>query len=130
MGTTLTEALYYIPSTRILECIGLRFDINLHTYPEPVKFFTLLSGRSFCVDIKNSALRYYFRSILFIYFYFYLVYTSACNLVSIDFVRGFRKVDLRACEDRVKVNYFRLILSQRESQIDYAESTKKHKREI
>ena len=40
------------------------------------------------------------------------------------------KVDLRACEDRVKVNYFRLILNQRELQTDYAGSKEKHTREI
>ena len=48
---------------------------------------------------------------LFIYFLFFLVYTSACNLVFAAFVCGFKKVDLCACEDMVKVNYFHLILS-------------------
>ena len=66
----------------------------------------------------------------YFYFFFYSVYTSARNLVSTAFVCGFRKVNLRAYEDRVKVNYFRLILSQRESQIDYIESIEKHKQEI
>ena len=40
------------------------------------------------------------------------------------------KVDLRACEDRVRVNHFRLILNQRELQTDYVESKEKHTREI
>ena len=40
------------------------------------------------------------------------------------------KVDLRACEDRVRVNYFRLILNQRELQTDYVERKEKHTREI
>ena len=46
--------------------------------------------------------------------FFLFNYTSARNLVFTAFVCGFRKVDLRACKDRVKVNYFHLILSQRE----------------
>ena len=40
------------------------------------------------------------------------------------------KVDLRAYEDKVRVNYFFLILNQREMQTDYAESKEKHTREI
>ena len=48
------------------------------------------------------------------FFSFYSVYTSACNLVSV-FVRVIA-VKVNACvyEDRVKLNYSRLILSQRE----------------
>ena len=41
------------------------------------------------------------------FYFFYSVYISARNLVSVAFVCGFRKVDLRACEDGVKVKYFR-----------------------
>ena len=40
------------------------------------------------------------------------------------------KVNLRACEDRVRVNYFLLILNQRELQTDYTRSKEKHTREI
>ena len=54
VGMTLYETLYYIPSTCILTCTSLRFDINLHTYSEPVKFLVSLLGRSFCVDIDNK----------------------------------------------------------------------------
>ena len=71
------------------------------------------------LDITLDQFYFYF------YFYFYLVYTSPCNLVSTAFVCGFRKVDFHAYEDRVKVNYFRLIMSKREPQTDYAESTSK-----
>ena len=39
-------------------------------------------------------------------------------------------VELHACEDRVRVNYFHLILNQRELQTDYVESKEKHTREI
>ena len=94
----------------------------LHTYLQLVKFLTPLLGRIFFVDIDNNALRYYFGSILFSFF-IYSFHTSSCNLVSVVFVCGFRKVDLSACEDGVKVNYFRLILSQREPQIDYVDSS-------
>ena len=65
-----------------------------------------------------------------LFFLFVLVYIGARNLVSAAFVCGFQKVDLRACEDKVKVKYFRLILSQRELQPDYVESKDKHKREF
>ena len=98
MGTTLDEPLYYIPSTRLLACIGLRFDINLHTYIKLIRFLAPLPGRSFFVDIDNNTLRYYFGSIfLFIFliffnFNFYSVYTSACNSVSAAFVCGFRRL--------------------------------------
>ena len=64
------------------------------------------------------------------YFFFNSVYISARKLVFAAFVCGFKKVDLRACEDGVKVNYFCLIISQRELQTDYAVSTEKHKGEI
>ena len=37
---------------------------------------------------------------------------------------------LCACEDRVRVNYFILILNERELQIDYIENKEKHTREI
>ena len=48
------------------------------------------------------------------FFSFYFVYTSAYNLVSV-FVRVIVvKVNVCVCEDEVKVNYFRSILSQRE----------------
>ena len=67
VGMTHYETLYYIPSTCILTCTSLRFDINLHTYSEPVKFLVSLPGRSFCVDIDNSALGYYFGSPLFFF---------------------------------------------------------------
>ena len=69
MGTTLDEPLYYVTSMHILARTSLRFDTNLHTYPEPVKFLASLPGRSFCIDIDNSALRYYFRSILLFYYF-------------------------------------------------------------
>ena len=48
------------------------------------------------------------------FFSFYSFYISACNLVSV-FVRVIAvKVNVCVCEDGVKVNYFRSILSQRE----------------
>ena len=50
----------------------------------------------------------------FIHFTFVLV-TWSLRL----FVCGFRKGNLCGCEDRVKANYFLLIPSQREPQIDY-----------
>ena len=40
------------------------------------------------------------------------------------------KVIVNVCEDGVKLNYFRLILNQKESYTDYAESKEKHIKEI
>ena len=45
------------------------------------------------------------------FFSFYYVYTSACNLVSVFVCVIIVKVNVCVCEDGVKVNYFRLILS-------------------
>ena len=74
-------------------------------------------GEKFFFDIDNSKNRYY----SIIYYYYYFVYTSAYNLVAVVFVCDCRKVDVCACEDEIKVNYFRLIRSQREPYINYAE---------
>ena len=48
------------------------------------------------------------------FFSFYSVYTSACNLVSVFVCVIVVKVTLCVCEDRVKLNYSRSIMSQRE----------------
>ena len=40
------------------------------------------------------------------------------------------KVELRACEDRVKVNYFRLVLDQREPQLIFKEQREAHQRNL
>ena len=40
----------------------------LHSTNWPIKFLASLSGRSFCVDIENNTLRYYFGSIFIFYF--------------------------------------------------------------
>ena len=45
---------------------------------------------------------------------FYPIYTSVCNLVSVFVCVISVKVTVCVCEDGVKVNYSRLILSQRE----------------
>ena len=71
---------------------GPTFYTNLHTYPEPVKFLASLSGRIFCVDIDNRAIRYYFGSILlFILFTQVLVTWSLLLLCAVAV-----KVDLCA----------------------------------
>ena len=77
---------------------------------EPVKFLALLLGRSFVLILTIAQL-----DITLEFFSFYFVYTSACNLVFV-FVRVIIvKVNVCVCEDRVKLNYSRSILSQRES---------------
>ena len=58
----------------------------------------------------------------FYFILFYSPYISACDLVSTVVCLWFRKVNLLACEDKVKPNYFLLISSLRELQIDYVES--------
>ena len=64
------------------------------------------------------------------FFRFHFVYTSAYNLVYV-FVRVIAvKVNVRVCEDGVKLNYFRSILSQREPYTDYMENKEKHTKEI
>ena len=40
------------------------------------------------------------------------------------------KVIVSVCEEGVKLNYFRLILNQKEPYIDYAENEEKHIKEI
>ena len=77
------------------------------TYSEPVKFSTPLSGKSFYVDIDNSTVRYYSG----FFFSFYLVYTSACNLVSMFVCVIVVKVNVCVCEDGVKLKYSHSILS-------------------
>ena len=60
------------------------------------------------------------------FFHFYFVCTSACNLVSL-FVRVISvKVNVSVCEDGVKLNYFRSIVSQREPYTDYVENKEKY----
>ena len=64
------------------------------------------------------------------FFSFHFVYISACNLV-FAFVRVITvKVIVNVCEDGVKLNYFRLILNQKEPYTDYAENKEKHIEEI
>ena len=63
-------------------------------------------------------------------FLFNFVYISACNLV-FAFVRVITvKVIVSACEDGVKLNYFCLILNQKETYTDYVENKEKHIKEI
>ena len=45
----------------------------LHSTNRPIKFLASLSGRSFCVDIDNNALRYYFGSIFIFYYFSYFI---------------------------------------------------------
>ena len=78
--------------------------------------FGVVAGEKFGVDIDNSAIRYYFGTL------FYFVYISSCNLV-FAFVRVITmKVIVIVCEDGVKLNYFRLILNQKEPYTDYTEN--------
>ena len=110
MGTTLDEGLHNLDE---YTCVyGPTFYTYLHTYPEPIKFLALLSGRSFCVDIDNSTISYYFGSILFFFFNLFIQFTQVLVTWSLLLLCAVAvKVDLNACEDGVKVNYFRLILS-------------------
>ena len=62
----------------------------------------------------------------FFFFSFYFVYTSACNLVSVFVHVIVVKVIVSVCEDEVKLNYFHLILNQKEPYIDYAKNKEKH----
>ena len=72
---------------------------NLHFTILPYQVFGVVAGEKFCVDIDNSATRYYF-GIFFSFHFFY--YTSACNLV-FAFVRVITvKVTVSVCEDGVK----------------------------
>ena len=48
------------------------------------------------------------------FFSFYYAYTSACNLISVFLCVIAVEVDMCVCEDGVKLNYSRSILSQRE----------------
>ena len=62
----------------------------------------------------------------FFFFSFYFVYTSACNLVFAFVHAIIVKVTVSVCEDRVKFNYFRSILNQKEPYTDYVENKEKH----
>ena len=58
----------------------------------------------------------------FLFYIFYFVYLSACNFV-FAFVRVITvKVIVNVCEYEVKLNYFHLILNQKEPYNDYAEN--------
>ena len=48
------------------------------------------------------------------FFSFYSIYTSACNLVFVFLCVIAVKVFMCVCEDEVKLNYYRSILSQKE----------------
>ena len=66
----------------------------------------------------------------FFFFSFYFVCTSACNLV-FAFVRVIIvKVIVSVCKDRVKLNYFRLILNQKEPYTNYTENKEKCIKEV
>ena len=78
----------------------------------PVKFLAPLPGRSFfLIDIDNNAFTYYFRSSFNILFYFIHLTLVLVTWSLQLFVCGFKEVNLRACEDRVKANYVLLISS-------------------
>ena len=68
------------------------------------------------VDIDNSAIRYYSGTL------FYFVYISSCNLVFAFVHVIIVKVIVIICEDGVKLNYFHLILNQKEPYTDYIEN--------
>ena len=95
---------------RILAHTSLHFHIILYTYFESM-FLAPLSGRSYCVDIDNNALDITLDQLFFIYLFYYTHLTIVLGTWSLLlFVYGSRKVNLLACEDKVKVNYFLLIL--------------------
>ena len=83
--------------------------------------FALFPGKKFRVDIDNSAIRYYSGIFLFIFIY-YFFYISACNLVFAFVHVIIVKVIVSVSEEGVKLNYFCLILNQKEPYIDYAEN--------
>ena len=87
----------------------------------PIKFLAPLSGRSFRVDIDNSAIRYYSGIYLFLFILFF-VYISACNMVFVLLRVTTVKVIVSACTNGVKLNYLRLILNQKEPYTVYAEN--------
>ena len=63
-------------------------------------------------------------------FFFYSIYTSACSWVFVFLCVIAIKVFVCICEDEVKLNYSRLILSRREPCTDYVENKEKHIKEI
>ena len=76
---------------------------KLHITLLHYQVFGAVTGEKFCVDIDNSAIRYYSE---FFFFSFHFDYTSTCNLV-FAFVRVITvKVIVSVCEDGVKLNYF------------------------
>ena len=79
MGITLDKPLHYVTSTHILARTGLRFNTNF-THPTHARHvFGAAAEEKFCVDIDNSAIRYYSGIVFLLLFY----YTCACNLVSV-----------------------------------------------
>ena len=75
--------------------------------------FWVVAGENFCVDIDNSAIRYYF-GFFFIFFSSYFVYTSACNLVFVFVILITVKVIVSVCEDGIKLNYFSIRFTETE----------------
>ena len=108
---------------RILTRTGLRFILVFITSTEPVKFLASLLGKSFVLILTIVQLDI---TLEFYFFSFYFVYTSACNLVSVFVCVIAMKVTVSVCEDRVKLNYFRSILNQKEPYTDYLENKEKH----
>ena len=112
MGTTLDKPLYYVNLTYILACAGLRFTLILHNPYGARQVFGAVAREKFCVDIDNSVIDITLD--FFSLFTWLFCYTSACNFVSVFLCVIAIKVIVCVCEDRVKLNYSRSILSQRE----------------
>ena len=104
---------------------GLRFTLILHNLYRVCHVFGAFVREKFRIDLTISRL-----DITLEFFSFYYVYTSACNLVYVFLCVIAVKVDVCGCEDRVKLNYSRLILSQSEPKTNYVESKEKHTKEI
>ena len=88
------------------------FYIIFHNLYGARQVFGVVAGEKFYVDIDNSAIRYYSGNIyIYIYIYIYIGDTSAYNLVYVLACVIAEKVNVCVCEDGVKLNYSRLILS-------------------
>ena len=76
MGSPLGEPLYYLHSTRILVRTGLYFDINLHTYPEPVKVLMSFPRRIFVLILTTKHL-----DVTLDRFFFFLIFIQSTQVL-------------------------------------------------
>ena len=98
VGTTLDEPLYYMNSTRILACKGLRFYLTFTHSLKARQVFGAVAGEKFSVNIDNNSIDSTLDQFYFIYFFlpinnfiflcvsYFAIFYMCCDLVSTSYL--------------------------------------------